>query len=37
VRAEVPILRYEKEELWPPPRAGHRAPSRQVQRFCDNR
>ena len=36
VRAEVPILGDEKEELWPPRRGGGRGPSRQVQRFCDN-
>ena len=36
VRAEVPILCHEKEELWPPRRAGRRGPWRRVQRFCDN-
>ncbi len=36
VRAEVPILGDEKEQLWPPRRAGGRGPWRQVQRFCDN-
>ena len=36
VRTEVPILRYEKEELWPPRRAGRRGEWRQLQRFCDN-
>lgn len=36
VRAKIPILRYEEEELWPPRRAGRRRPSRQVQRFCNN-
>ena len=36
VRAEIPILCYEKEELWPPRRPGRRGPSRQVHWFCDN-
>src|SRR5438270_3688358 len=36
VRAEVPILGDEKNQLWPPRRAGRREASRQVQRFCDN-
>jgi hypothetical protein len=35
VGAEVPILGDEKEELWPPRRAGRRGPS-QVQGFCSN-